>query len=205
MSRTSHWQQVYETKPVTEVSWFQDHADRSLSLIRESSVGPKASIIDVGGGASTLVDDLLLQGFERVTVLDVADAALEEGKRRLGLSAARVAWIVGDITVVALPESTYDFWHDRAVFHFLVDPSHRAAYVAAALRALRPSGYLMVATFADDGPTRCSGLPTMRYSGSQLHAEFGSSFQLIKQMREIHQAPSGTAQAFTYCLLRKGA
>lgn len=205
MSITSHWQQVYETKPVTEVSWFQDHADRSLSLIRESSVGPKASIIDVGGGASTLVDDLLLQGFERVTVLDVADAALEEGKRRLGLSAARVAWIVGDITVVALPESTYDFWHDRAVFHFLVDPSHRAAYVAAALRALRPSGYLMVATFADDGPTRCSGLPTMRYSGSQLHAEFGSSFQLIKQMREIHQAPSGTAQAFTYCLLRKGA
>lgn len=205
MSITSHWQQVYETKPVTEVSWFQDHADRSLSLIRESSVGPKASIIDVGGGASTLVDDLLLQGFGRVTVLDVADAALEEGKRRLGLSAARVAWIVGDITVVALPESTYDFWHDRAVFHFLVDPSHRAAYVAAALRALRPSGYLMVATFADDGPTRCSGLPTMRYSGSQLHAEFGSSFQLIKQMREIHQAPSGTAQAFTYCLLRKGA
>ena len=205
MSITSHWQQVYETKPVTEVSWFQDHADRSLSLIRESSVGPNASIIDVGGGASTLVDDLLLQGFERVTVLDVADAALEEGKRRLGPSAARVAWIVGDITVVALPESTYDFWHDRAVFHFLVDPSHRAAYVAAALRALRPSGYLMVATFADDGPTRCSGLPTMRYSGSQLHAEFGSSFQLIKQMREIHQAPSGTAQAFTYCLLRKGA
>lgn len=205
MSITSHWQQVYETKPVTEVSWFQEHAAQSLALIRASGIGPEASIIDVGGGASTLVDDLLLQGFERVTVLDVADTALEESKRRLGSAAARVDLLVGDITAVALPESAYDFWHDRAVFHFLVEPSHRAAYVAAALRALRPSGYLMVATFAEDGPTRCSGLPTMRYSSGQLHAEFGSPFRLITHTRETHQAPSGAAQAFTYCLLQKSA
>ncbi len=205
MSITSHWQQVYETKQVTEVSWFQEHAQQSLALIRASGIGPEASIIDVGGGASTLVDDLLLQNFERITIVDVAESALEESKRRLGPAAARVDWVVGDITVVALPESAYDFWHDRAVFHFLVEPSHRAAYVAAALRALRPSGYLMIATFADDGPTRCSGLPTMRYSSGQLHAQFGSSFRLVTQTREIHQAPSGTAQAFTYCLLRKSA
>ena len=203
MSSKAHWEQVYETKPTNAVSWFQEHARQSVQLIRHTGVGRDAAIIDVGGGASTLVDDLLAEGCCNLTVLDLSEAALTAAKARLGELANRVAWITGDITTVALQRHAYDVWHDRAVFHFLTSPGDRAAYLRAVLHSVKPGGFVIVATFAEDGPEKCSGLPVMRYSADSLHAEFGASFRLVEQEREEHHTPFGTVQKFVYCLCRK--
>lgn len=205
MQVKSHWEHVYETKSVDAVSWFQPHAEQSLRLIRQTGLAPTASIIDVGGGASTLVDDLLVDGFRHVTVLDVSGAALAAARARLGERAASVTWLEADITQVALPRNTYDLWHDRAVFHFLTSDRDRQAYVAAVQRAVKPGGYVIVATFAEDGPLQCSGLPVVRYSPSALHAEFGATFSLERHEREEHHTPSGSVQKFIYCYCRKAA
>ncbi len=201
----SHWEHVYETKSVDAVSWFQPHAEQSLRLIHQTGLSPTASIIDVGGGASTLVDDLLNDGFRSVTVLDLSGAALAAAKARLGDRAASVTWLEADITQVALPRNAYDVWHDRAVFHFLTSDRDRQAYVSAVLRAVKPGGYVIVATFAEDGPLQCSGLPVVRYSPNTLHAEFGAPFNLVKHEREEHHTPSGEVQKFIYCYCRKEA
>lgn len=187
------------------VSWFQEHAHRSVELIRRTGVSNDADIIDVGGGASTLVDDLLLAGYSNLTVLDLSEAALSATKARLGERARGVDWLVGDITQIDVPRHAYDVWHDRAVFHFLVTREEREAYVRAVVRAVKPGGHVIVATFADDGPEKCSGLPVMRYSPDQLHAEFGAPFTLLQQEREEHCTPWGSVQKFVYCLCRKEA
>lgn len=205
MHAKDHWEKVYSTKPVDGVSWFQEHATRSLDLIRDTGVPRSAGIIDVGGGASTLVDDLLADGYANVSVLDISAAALAAARKRLGRQAEAVHWIEGDILRTELPCQGYDVWHDRAVFHFLTSAADRQAYVAAVLRAVRPGGHVIVATFADDGPTECSGLTVMRYDAAGLHAEFGAPFTLVRHEKEAHQTPHGKVQQFVYCYCRTGA
>jgi 2-polyprenyl-3-methyl-5-hydroxy-6-metoxy-1,4-benzoquinol methylase len=203
MQSKDHWEHVYATKAATEVSWFQEHAHQSVELIRQTVVTTEAGIIDVGGGASTLVDDLLAAGYTNVTVMDLSEAALSAAKDRLAERAGHVSWLVGDITQAELPRHAYDVWHDRAVFHFLTTPEEREAYVKAVLHSVKPGGHVIVATFAEDGPEKCSGLPVMRYSVDKLHAEFGVPFTLLMQHRDEHHTPFGTVQKFIYCLCRK--
>lgn len=203
MQSKSHWEGVYASKPSDSVSWFQPHAEQSLRLIRAANVPHTAGIIDVGGGASTLVDDLLADGYSNLSVLDLSGAALAVAKARLQAQASKVQWLEADITTVQLPEAAYDIWHDRAVFHFLTDPADRQAYVNTVMRSVKPGGHVIVATFADDGPTKCSGLPVMRYSPDALHAEFGAPFILEKHEREEHHTPGGAVQKFVYCYCRR--
>jgi SAM-dependent methyltransferase len=203
MQSKEHWENVYNTKATDAVSWFQEHAENSLKLIQQTGVPLTAAIIDIGGGASTLVDDLLAKAYSNLSVLDLSAAALSASRSRLGTKANDVYWVVADITKADLPTQSYDVWHDRAVFHFLTSAEDRQAYVQAVLRSVKPGGHVIVATFAEDGPLQCSGLPVMRYNPDELHAEFGESFTLVHHEKESHQTPFGTAQQFTYCYCRK--
>jgi ubiquinone/menaquinone biosynthesis C-methylase UbiE len=205
MQSRDHWEKVYTTKSTDAVSWFQPHADVSLDLIKTTGAGLDAAIIDVGGGASMLVDDLLANGYTDLTVLDLSAAALAAARSRLGTRAAAVKWMEADITRAQLPANRYDIWHDRAVFHFLTAAKDRAAYVQAVFRAVKPGGHVIVATFAEDGPDKCSGLPVMRYRADQLHHEFGESFALLRHRKETHHTPSGAVQQFVYCYCRMGS
>lgn len=202
MSQREHWQSVYRTKRASEVSWYQPEAKVSLDLIRRVAPDLNAAIIDVGGGASTLVDGLLDVGYRHVTVLDIAGASLAVARSRLGKRANNVAWGEADILNAVLPWAGYAVWHDRAVFHFLTNPTDRARYVAKTRESVRPGGHVIVASFAPDGPTECSGLDVMRYSPDTMHAQFGEGFRLLDSVREEHHTPSGTTQAFVYCLCR---
>jgi SAM-dependent methyltransferase len=197
-----HWERIYRTKDPTLVSWYQPEPRLSLELIRRVAPDLRAPIIDVGGGASTLVDGLLEAGYRNVTVLDVAPSALAIAQERIRTRAHRVEWIAGSILDAPLPSAGYAVWHDRAVFHFLTDPEDRARYVAQARRAVRPGGHAMVASFGPDGPMRCSGLDVVRYSPDSMHAEFGDGFRMLDSVREDHRTPSGATQAFVYCLCR---
>jgi len=197
-----HWEDVYTAKRDTAVSWYQPHSVRSLELIERASPDGRASVIDVGGGASTLVDDLIGRGFSDVTVFDIAPSALERSKARLGKAAARVTWIVGDITSW-IPPRTWEIWHDRAVFHFLTERAQQDAYIAALTAATRPGATAIFATFALDGPDRCSGLPVQRYSPESLASRLGPAFTLTGQARETHRTPSGAEQRFSYAVLRR--
>lgn len=203
MQSKNHWETVYGTKAPAEVSWFQEHAELSLKLIQDAHIHTTAAIIDVGGGASVFVDDLLAHGYEHVTVLDISGAALVTARARLGDRADKVRWLESDILGAELPHHGYDVWHDRAVFHFLTSPEERQAYVETVLRAVKPGGLVLVATFAEDGPTECSGLPVMRYSADELHDEFGEPFLLMGHEKESHTTPAGKVQQFVYCLCRK--
>lgn len=203
MTSRDHWERVYSTKATDAVSWFQPHPVVSLRLIEATGVSGDASIIDVGGGASTLVDGLLALSYRNITVLDLSAAALDAARKRLGPKAKAVTWLESDIRKAELPLHAYDLWHDRAVFHFLAASEDRQAYLEAARRSVRPGGHVIVATFAEDGPRRCSGLPVVRYSAAQLDAEFGEAFDLVAQERELHETPFGTTQPFTYCVFRK--
>jgi len=203
MQSRDHWEKVYTTKAADAVSWFQPHAHVSLELIKATGAAHDAAIIDVGGGASTLVDDLLANGYTDLTVLDLSAAALAAARSRLGARAADVKWIAADITRADLPANRYDIWHDRAVFHFLTAAEERAAYVQAVFRAVKPGGHVIVASFAEDGPEQCSGLPVMRYRADQLHDEFGAAFTLLRHQKEAHHTPSGTVQQFVYCCCRR--
>jgi SAM-dependent methyltransferase len=202
MDQKQHWEQIYTTKAPDNVSWFQQHADQSLALILSTGLDQNAAVVDVGGGASILVDDLIGAGFKDLTVLDLSSAALEVAKQRLGDDANAIHWMVGDITKADLPQNRFDIWHDRAVFHFLTEPAERKAYVEQVMRAVRPNGHVIIATFAEDGPEKCSGLPVMRYCPESLHAEFGETFQLVKHSKEVHHTPFGTEQQFVYCYCR---
>ncbi|MDE3245797.1 MAG: class I SAM-dependent methyltransferase [Acidobacteriota bacterium] len=203
MQRKDHWDSTYASKAINAVSWFQEHGELSLRLIQDSGVPLSASIIDVGGGASTLVDDLLSRGYSALTVLDLSGTALSAAKARLGGLADQVSWREADITSVQLPPHAFDVWHDRAVFHFLNSEDERRAYLAAAHGSVKPGGHVIVATFAEDGPAKCSGLPVMRYSAKGLQSEFGPHFTLLHHEREEHHTPMGTVQPFIYCHFRK--
>lgn len=205
MQSKDHWESVYTTKRTDAVSWFQEHAEQSLRLIQQTSVPLSGSIIDVGGGASTLIDDLIEKNYTSLTVLDLSGAALYAAKQRLGSIGDNVKWVEADITKAHLSMNAYDVWHDRAVFHFLTTREERQAYVTMVLHAVKPGGHVIVATFAEDGPDQCSGLPVMRYSADQLHAEFGTAFVLHKHEKEEHRTPFGTVQRFIYCYCTKSA
>ncbi|MBS3933011.1 MAG: class I SAM-dependent methyltransferase [Truepera sp.] len=203
VKRRKHWSDVYAGKSPTEVSWYRAQLTVSLELIKLAGITRYSRVIDVGGGASTLVDDLLREGFQDITVLDIAAAALERAQERLGERAKRVSWIAGDVTQAGLPP-IYDLWHDRAVFHFLTSNFDRRAYLAAVERALVPGGHLIIATFGLSGPPRCSGLEVVRYSPSSLWEAVGEQYVLVRDVAETHVTPRGAAQDFIYCLFKKG-
>jgi SAM-dependent methyltransferase len=202
MDARSHWETVYTTKAPETVSWYRPHLEKSLETIKKIAPDHFVSVIDVGGGESTLVDDLLALGYQNVTVLDVSPTAIDVTKRRLGQTVDCVRWVVGDITSVELPSNAYDVWHDRAVFHFLTTMEQRAAYVRQVARAVKPGGYVLVSTFGPEGPTKCSGLEVVRYDAESLHAQFGVRFRLLESLKEMHSTPLGTTQQFLYCLCR---
>jgi SAM-dependent methyltransferase len=200
-----HWESVYQNRPSDQVSWYRPHLEQSLRFIEAATPGRDGAIIDVGGGASTLVDDLLDRGYTNVTVLDVSARAIEATKARLGERAARVHWLAADITQVDLAPAAYDLWHDRAVFHFLREDADRRRYVAAAARAVKPGGNLLIATFGPEGPTRCSGLEIVRYGVADLTAQFGADFPMVDSATEIHTTPRGATQQFVYYLGRRAS
>ena len=192
-----HWQKVYATKAPTEVSWYQPVPERSLALIRDTGVPPDAPLLDVGAGASTLVDQLLAAGYTDLTVLDISGTALATAQARLGAAAARVRWVEADITRFT-PERRYALWHDRAVFHFLVEPDRRQRYLDTLGAALALGGHLILATFGPQGPTRCSGLPVQRYSAAELDALLAPRYRLVRSEIEDHRTPAGQPQQFLY-------
>jgi SAM-dependent methyltransferase len=195
-----HWENVYETKASNQVSWYRPHLETSLALIERATSGDlSASLIDVGGGASTLVDDLIERGYRDITILDISQAALALARNRLGKAAESVHWLHADVTEVSLPARSIAVWHDRAVFHFLTAPQMRQAYVNAVRQAVKPGGHVIVSTFGPEGPSKCSGLDVMRYDADSLHAEFGAHFRLVESSKELHQTPFGTMQQFLYC------
>lgn len=199
MEHKSHWEEVYQTKAPDAVSWFAPHLDTSLQLIKGAAIEKQAAIIDVGGGESTLVDDLLGHGYQNLSVLDISQTAIDVAKTRLADAGKSVQWFCADITNATLPESYFDVWHDRAVFHFLTEPNQRIAYVKQVLRSVKPGGHVIVATFGPEGPMKCSGLDVVRYDAEGLHQQFGKNFKLIESTTEIHHTPFGTDQQFLYC------
>lgn len=201
-NRQVHWNQVYTEKAPTEVSWYEEDPHRSLEWIRKAAPDRRGRIVDVGGGASVLVDRLLDEGYGAVTVVDISAQALETARLRLGARAHRVQWWVGDITRTArLPAA--DVWHDRAVFHFLTEEADRCRYVALAERTVPSGGHLIVAAFAPEGPDRCSGLPVCRYDAGLLADTIGPAFSLEESLREVHPTPWGSEQHFVYCRFRR--
>lgn len=202
MDRKAHWQTVYQTKGEDEVSWFQERPGTSFALIGRSGVARNDAILDVGGGASRLIDHILDAGYGDLTVLDIAEAALVASKARLGDRARSVCWEAADITQWT-PSRRYALWHDRAVFHFLIDAADRAAYVRALDAALAPGGQVIIGTFAPDGPERCSGLPIQRYDAAALGAVIGEGFALEETCGEEHLTPGGAIQRFQFCRFRR--
>jgi SAM-dependent methyltransferase len=193
----AHWDTVYTTKGESEVSWFQETPSPSLGLLRLVGARPSSAIIDVGGGASRLVDVLMGQGIDNLTVLDISDAGLAAARARLGDKASRIKWIAADVTKWH-PAEAYDIWHDRAAFHFLTDRADQAAYVQRLKQALRRRGHVIIGTFALDGPEKCSGLPVARQSAESLAALLGSEFVLIDSRRYEHGTPWRTIQKFQF-------
>ena len=201
-STKDHWETVYTTKDETEVSWFQDSPSPSLELIEALKPAKDASVIDIGGGASRLVDGLLERGFRRVTVLDISQAALDLACLRVGRRASEVQWIVDDVTAWE-PTRRFDIWHDRAAFHFLVEEADRAAYIARLKQALRPGGHAIIATFAPDGPEKCSGLPVYRTDAAGLAKELGEGFTLVDSRRHDHATPKNSSQHFQFSVFQR--
>ncbi len=198
MSMQEHWQAAWDGADARAKSWYEAEPAQSLDYVEACAIARHEAIIDVGGGASTLVDALLARGFENVTVLDIAQAALQGAQARLGDAASRVKWLCGDATAWQ-PPHPYRLWHDRAVFHFLTEAADRKSYRAIAETAIVPGGHLIIATFAEDGPQQCSGLPVRRYSAQALAQEFAPAFVLEEHCRRTHTTPSGAEQRFQYC------
>jgi len=199
----AHWDNAYRTKWTDQVSWYRAHLDVSFELLVEAGLGPRSRVVDIGGGASTLVDDLLDFGVQSITVVDLSPASLEIARQRLGARAARVDWLVADVTALNLREGSFDLWHDRAALHFLTAPEAAQAYVQTATRTIAPGGHAVIGCFAADGPERCSGLPVVRRDPADIAALFGESFALVESRREVHSTPGGVQQCFAYALLRK--
>jgi len=203
MNTKTHWETIHQTKTPSQVSWYQEHSLLSLQFITNTGVDKSGRIIDIGGGISTLVDDLLANGYENVSVLDISAASLHTAQQRLGSQAQKVNWIEADITQAQLPSQFYDVWHDRAVFHFLMNAEDRQKYVETVRHSVKQGCHVIVATFAPDGPQKCSGLEVVRYSEDSLHNEFGDDFEVVDSTRETHHTPFGTDQKFVYCYCRK--
>lgn len=201
-SRQAHWENVYTKKGENEVSWFQEDPAQSLELVAEVGASPDTAIIDIGGGASRLVDSLIAKGFRAVTVLDLSEAALMTAQARLGQGAASVRWLVADATTWE-PSQEYDVWHDRAAFHFLTEEKDRAAYVTRLSRALKVGGHAIIATFALEGPEKCSGLPVVRYDAASLGQTLGPEFKLGHTLRHEHGTPWGSQQVFQFSVFRR--
>jgi SAM-dependent methyltransferase len=199
----AHWEHIYQSEPPTQLGWYLPACTRSLALIHQANLPCSAPVIDAGGGASTLVDDLLAEGYTGLTVLDISQTALEISRKRLKAEAGQVTWMQADLLSAVLPGAFYRLWHDRAVFHFLTSPEQRLRYRARLEHALAPGGWALLATFDLDGPAQCSGLPVQRYSPESLLAELGAGFQLIQSAREIHLTPGGSRQSYQYSLLQK--
>ncbi len=197
-----HWENVYRSKNFNAVSWFAPHLGESLRLIEQLCPDKTAAIVDVGGGESTLVDDLWHRHYLDLSVLDISAAAIDFTKRRLGAKAQQVNWHVGDITRYNFGDKKFDLWHDRAVFHFLTDPASRQAYVDLVRSSVKPGGYVLMATFGPNGPLQCSGLDVVRYDDAKLHHEFGEGFHLMGSELSAHHTPMGTDQQFLYCWCR---
>ncbi|MDP5104086.1 MAG: class I SAM-dependent methyltransferase [Erythrobacter sp.] len=204
IERGTHWRKVYTDKQPEDVSWYQPTPEQSLLALDRFQAAPSQSLIDVGGGASTLVDALLARGWNNVTVLDIAAPALAAAQARLGEAGARVTWADADITAWQ-PPRRYDIWHDRAVFHFLTEPAQRVAYIRALGEGLAVGGLAIFATFALDGPEKCSGLTVERYDADKLAATLGPGFVLEASWRDAHLTPWGSPQAFTWCVFRSPA
>jgi trans-aconitate methyltransferase len=204
LSRQHHWEKVYTTRGESEVSWFQETPALSLELIALVGAMQDSAIIDIGGGASRLVDHLVSLGYQDLTVLDLSAAALASARSRIGGRADRVTWITADVTLWQ-PLRSYDVWHDRAAFHFLTEPNDQAAYIARLRRALRVGGHAIIATFAPDGPERCSGLTVSRYDADALAATLGAGFELIDTRRHDHTTPWGSVQKFQFSTFRRAA
>ncbi len=201
-NRKSHWENIYQTKLLNEVSWFQPKPDTSLNFIHEFNVAKSAKIIDVGGGDSFLVDHLLDLGFEDLTVLDISEAAIERAKERLGSKSDRINWIVSDV-LNFVPEEKYDFWHDRAAFHFLTDEQDVLHYLQTAHQSIHSSGVLVIGTFSEQGPIKCSGIPIKQYSEETLTALFETYFDKVGCLIVDHKTPFDTVQNFVFCSFRK--
>ena len=193
-----HWEQLYADKKPAEVSWYQSHPQHSLSLIGDTGIGTAASIIDVGGGASTLVDHLLTTGYRDITILDIARTAIERTQQRLADRSQQVTWVEGNITGYT-PGQRFDIWHDRAVFHYLTLEHDRKRYLETLNKALKADGQVIIATFSDSGPSQCSGLEVVRYSPTSLSHALGSPFRLVETLTEEHHTPNGGLQQFVYC------
>jgi SAM-dependent methyltransferase len=201
-SRSAHWESVYATKAENEVSWFQEDPAPSLELLDMARPTPESAILDVGGGASRLVDRLVARGFHKVTVLDLSPSALAAAKARLGDQAKHVQWVVADVTTWQPPQF-YDLWHDRAAFHFLTDDTARSAYVERLKKALKPGACVIIGTFAPNGPERCSGLPVTRHDAVSLAAALGAEFELIDTRPHEHVTPWGSTQHFQFSSFRR--
>lgn len=205
MSQKDHWEQLYSTQPAEKLGWYEPHLQTCLSWIKGLNLAVDAPIIDVGGGASTLVDDLLDAGYRSITVLDISEKALSSVKARLGKKAELVTWLGGDITAVDLPTHYYELWHDRAVFHFLTVLEQQRKYRDKLLKALKPGGHLIIGTFAPEAPPKCSGLAVRRYSPEQLENTLDGEFELTRHHKELHMTPGGVEQMYLYCHFRKTA
>ena len=203
-SPRQHWQDSYRGKPVDRVSWYRPHLEQSLALLRQAGLHPGTRVIDVGGGASTLVDDLMAAGVRDITVLDLSSAALSIARERLGDAAAHVHWLVGDVLTVEWPPARFDAWHDRAVSHFLGDAELSGPYARQAAHAIASGGHAIIGGFAPEGPERCSGLPVMRRSAADIARLLGPAFTLVASRAERHVTPAGATQDFEYAMLRRG-
>ena len=202
MDVRTHWEKVYKTKAPDAVSWYRPHLETSLALIERTGASLSSSIIDVGGGESTLADDLVSRGYQNVTVLDISETAVNVSKQRMREAADAVHWLVADVLATELEPSAYNVWHDRAVFHFLTTVEERRTYVRNAARSVKRGGHVIVSTFGPEGPSKCSGLEVMRYDADSLHDQFGARFRLIESSRELHETPQGATQQFLYCYCR---
>ena len=197
LDRKKHWEHVYQNKSPLEVSWYQGNPALSLRLIGNAGIDTDAAVIDVGGGASMLVDKLSEAGFTDISVLDVSASALAHAKQRLVDKADEVSWFEQDVTGFN-PSRQYDLWHDRAVFHFLISKKDRELYIASLKKALKPGGHLIIMAFASDGPLKCSGLEIVQYDAVKLMTELGPDFQMVEKGHEIHKTPAGNQQKFAY-------
>lgn len=205
MDPKAHWDNLYSTNRPEQLGWYEPHLRISLEMIAAAQLGKDARIIDVGGGASTVVDDLLDQGFEHITVLDLSEAALSLSRSRLGDRASKIQWLEADITSTQLPLSYYDLWHDRAVFHFLTSSADRRKYARTMRSSVKPHGHIVIGTFSPQAPPKCSGLNVQRYSPELLHQELGKDLQLHDHRFEVHVTPGGVEQTYGYCRFQKPA
>ena len=200
--RKKHWGDVYQDKSSSELSWYQKEPKLSLELIRSTNAASNDEIIDVGAGTSVLVDYLKKEHYTNLTVLDISENAIAIAKKRLGKSAKSINWIVSDITKFDVFQK-FSLWHDRALFHFLTDPSDREIYVKALINAVRPEGHLIIATFAIGGPKKCSGLEIVQYDSEKMIAELGDNFKLVEERKEVHITPANKEQKFNFFLFRR--